>query len=163
MTDRAIIDGSLVDVRNVNQHKCVRLIIDVPAERARQVIDAFGWPTMVSPVSVAIARLVPEAASQEPRSASLPVEPAGADKPYSYAKQLGMLCGDTLFWRFLHKQLRERGMTSIHITSEDDAADGVRYLCGVQSRRDAIAGTEAGEIAFRLITDFKLWRDGAAA
>lgn len=57
MTDAAIIAGALVDMKNVSTHKCMRLIIDVPAENALKVIAAFGWPTMVNPVSVAVARL----------------------------------------------------------------------------------------------------------
>ena len=44
----AAITAMLVDVRNVNAHKCVRLEIHVPAEQAGAVMAAFGWPTMVT-------------------------------------------------------------------------------------------------------------------
>ena len=57
MTEAAIIAGSLVDVRNVGTHKSVKLTIHVPEEHATRVVAAFGWPTGVNPVSVAIARL----------------------------------------------------------------------------------------------------------
>ena len=57
MSDAAIIQGSLIDVRNAGQHKEVILKIAVPAELAMRVLDAFGWPTAVNPVSVAVARL----------------------------------------------------------------------------------------------------------
>jgi hypothetical protein len=155
MTDRAIIDGSLVDVRNVNQHKCVRLIIDVPAERARQVIDAFGWPTMVNPVSVAIARLT-EKASQQPRPVS-PPEPAGAD---NYAKRLGIVCGEPAFWQFVMSRLPRSA--SINVSGEKEAADAVRYLCGVHSRRETIKGTDAGIKARNLLLDYDNWNRGVA-
>ena len=57
MTEAAIISGSLVDVRNVGTHKSVKLTIHVPEEYATKVVAAFGWPTGVNPVHVAIARL----------------------------------------------------------------------------------------------------------
>ena len=58
MTNKAaVITASLVDVRNVAQHKCVRLEVHVPVEQAGEVMAAFGWPTMVDPVPVELARL----------------------------------------------------------------------------------------------------------
>lgn len=57
MTDAAIISGSLVDVRNVGTHKSVKLTIHVPEEYAMKVVEAFGWPTGVNPVPVAIAHM----------------------------------------------------------------------------------------------------------
>src|SRR5260370_631071 len=109
MTAAAIM-GQLVDVKNVNTHKCVRLIIDVPAEYAVKVIDAFGWPTQVNPVPVAIARLTAEAAQpREPAhevaqtspavasvNADTGLAPRRADRraweTMGAAQQAGMLC-----------------------------------------------------------------------
>jgi hypothetical protein len=89
MTDAAIISGSLVDVRNVGSAKSVKLTVHVPEEYARKVIDAFGWPTGATPVSVAIARLderkvMPSASKYEspdttPRTDQSVGVPAGAD------------------------------------------------------------------------------------
>jgi hypothetical protein len=58
------ITGSLVDLKNIAVHKCVRLSIDVPAELAQRVIASFGWPTGQNPVPVAIARIDTEAVEQ---------------------------------------------------------------------------------------------------
>ncbi len=57
MTKPAAITAELVDVRNVGMHKCIKLTLHVPAERAAEVIAAFGWATAVDPVPVALARL----------------------------------------------------------------------------------------------------------
>lgn len=59
MSKTSAIDAYLVDVKNVNTHKVVELKIHVPQERAMEVFELFGWPTMVNPVSIAIARLRP--------------------------------------------------------------------------------------------------------
>ncbi len=65
MSDRpAVIAGNLVDAKNVNTHKVFRLVIDVPAEHAVRVIEAFGWPTMAAPVPVAVARLSKDASGE---------------------------------------------------------------------------------------------------
>ena len=60
MNDAAVIGGSLVDVKNFNTDKSVRLVIDVPAELALRVIEIFGWPTRADPIPVAVARLATE-------------------------------------------------------------------------------------------------------
>lgn len=151
MTRRAIIDGSLVDVRNVNQHKCVRLVVDVPAERAREVIDAFGWPTMVNPVPVAIARLT-EQASQAPRPAEQPTKPAGA--PKSYAQRVALLCKEPRFWRFLSD---EHGSVVGPVKSEADAAEAMRIICGVKSRSEIVEGTGAAATAKLIVGDYDVW------
>src|SRR5215203_874166 len=55
--DPAVIAAKLVSIKNVGTHKSVVLTIHVPEELALRVIQAFGWPTMTSPVDVAIAAL----------------------------------------------------------------------------------------------------------
>jgi hypothetical protein len=67
----AAIMGSLVNLKNVSTHKSLALTIHVPAEAAQQVLAAFGWPTMVDPVPVAIARLEGEAPHEVPRDEPL--------------------------------------------------------------------------------------------
>lgn len=93
MNKPAAIAAQLVDVRNVSTHKCIRMIVEVPAEQAMAVIAAFGWPTGVDPVPVAIARLDLSNARLNGQGAVVqaptPVEAAGLcgetlDRPHSY-------------------------------------------------------------------------------
>jgi hypothetical protein len=49
MTDPAVFQGSLVDLKNVGTHKSVRLIVEVPEEYGEAIVRAFGWPTRVKP------------------------------------------------------------------------------------------------------------------
>jgi len=78
MKNAAAISAQLVDVRNVGQHKCVKLTLHVPAEQAGMVMAAFGWPTQVDPVPVAIARLNPENVKEV-----MPTGPILAGRPTS--------------------------------------------------------------------------------
>lgn len=131
----AAIMASLVDVRNIAAHKCLRLELHVPVEQAGLVVAAFGWPTAADPVPVAIARLVePEAAKEEkPRQKweSLPL-----------SQQAAIRCGEMLFWRFLYEEKNRRA------THPQEAADVVRELCHVKSRAD-IGKTEESAKAWR--------------
>jgi hypothetical protein len=151
----ALIDGMLVDVRNVPSHKCVRLSIEVPAERAREVLEAFGWPTGVDPIPVAVARL--GAASSSGRtpefdSGNAGSIPAAATKAKgTYAQQAGILCQQQAFRRFLGERYQ------YDVPSADHAAVAIREICGVDSRRELIPGTEEGERFRNLKAGFDIW------
>lgn len=134
MTKPAAIFGSLVDLRNVGAHHAVRLTVEVPAELAGQVIEAFGWPTQADPVPVAVARM----------NDVLPPLPAGP-LPISHARQAGTLCRDARFQQFLGA------------TDYDDAARKVRMRCAVKSRGELIAGSPGGALWLDLVRDFEGW------
>lgn len=156
MSAPAVMQGQLVDMKNVAAHKSVRLVIDIPAELAPQVISAFGWPTMVSPVPVAIARLT-EQAGKQPRQGSPQHAPAGA---VNYAQRLGIACNEPAFWAFVQGLLPQKHY--ICVDSEATAADAVRYLCGVKSRSETVKGTPAGDKARDLLLDYDNYVRGAA-
>jgi hypothetical protein len=140
MTEAAIIAGALVDVRNVGTHKSVKLTIHVPEEHATRVVAAFGWPTGVNPVSVAIARLespLPlhsaEAAPRPAPRAPQPL-PAGENKSkrsfdeMAPSQQAGMLSQDRAFRLFLAEKF------DMPIPDPDEAASVIRHHCKVTSR-----------------------------
>jgi hypothetical protein len=122
-----VIQGKLVDARNVASHKCVRLYIDIPAELGASVVKMFGWPTQVEPVDVAVARLdigaikpVVEAPKERRKFADL-----------SPAQQAALTCKEPRFWAWIREERGEDGCDS-----EGDAADYVREFCNVQSRSE---------------------------
>lgn len=150
MNPPAAIMGSLVDAKNVNAHKCVRLSIDVPSEHAAMVLAAFGWPTMADPIPVAIARLTAEPERQ----------PAAIENPTTtttYAQQAGIMAQEPAFVRFLS----ERGL--FPAGDDEDAAEAIRQHCGVKSRRDLIRGTPAGNRFRDLQLDYRNWMAGVDA
>src|SRR5262249_48051552 len=155
MTDAAVIQGSLVDVRNIGHDKAVVLKVHVPAERALAVIEAFGWPTQVNPVAVAIARLVESEVvrsvkSDDPLHDPLHDEVVGGvvagrgGPPASPAAQAGFLCNTPKFQQFVAERISaSKPMGALTEISQKAAADYVREFCGVGTRADIKPGTEA--------------------
>lgn len=150
MEKPAAIMGSLVDAKNVNAHKCVRLSIDVPSEHAAMVLAAFGWPTMADPIPVAIARLANPA---EATAVAIENRSTGT----SYAQQAGIMAQEPAFVRFLS----ERGL--FPAGDDEDAAEAIRQHCGVKSRRDLIRGTAAGDRFRDLQLTYRNWLSGVDA
>jgi len=154
------ITGQLVDVRNIAAHKSARLLIDVPAEQAASIIAAFGWPTMVSPVPVAVARLTnpvmdqSELAGQKQlESASPPLASCAPNSGFdsrdggqpeapkarrhwddlSPAQQCGIRCADPIFRKFLEENYGQE------FNNEDSAAMFMRDYFRIESRSDLTA------------------------
>jgi hypothetical protein len=127
MTDRAALQGQLVDIRNVGTHKSVKLTIHVPEELALSVTEMFGWPTAVNPVSVALARLVEQKKPEQTerrRWHELPV-----------VQQAGIRCNEVAFWQFLAFKLDRK-----QPENEKDAATILRNYFKVNTRKDIPAG-----------------------
>jgi hypothetical protein len=142
MTKPSVIAAYLVDMRNVGAHKSLRLTLHVPEEAALDAIAAFGWPTGVNPVSVALARL-------DPDTAVMPRKELTPDK--KLVRRIGMLCGDPVFQKFMLEDGRARA------ADEEEVAAGVRAFCGVKSRNEIVAGSPARERWDRLDGRFKAW------
>jgi hypothetical protein len=120
----AVIQGSLVDAKNVASHKCVRLSIDVPAEMGTQIVTAFGWPTMAEPVAVAVARLDLTAnGNGKPNDNWKPDE-------INIASLCALVCQKPTFWEYI------RAVKGVPCIGEQDAATYVRRFCIVNTRAD---------------------------
>ena len=160
MTDKAVIQAQLVDVRNVGFNKSVKLTLHVPAEQAHLVMSAFGWPTMIDPVPVAVARLDlkkvagplfddgMQQATTEPK-AKAPRRPVAPEK--RLAQRSAILCGDLPFRKFLEGEVNQP------IMDEATAADVLRKLCGVTSRSELVVGTEEGDRFEQLLGRYAAW------
>ena len=145
---RAVISGSLVDAKNVQTHKSVRLYIDVPAELGEQIVKMFGWPTMAAPVPVAIARLV--APPQQ--------EPANKGRQWeeiSPAEQAGIRCHEWQFRRFLKAK-------DLPVHDEKSAAETIRVLCRIDSRRDLNTNEQAAQKWREIDDEYQRWQARAA-
>jgi hypothetical protein len=164
MTDRRAICGTLVNMKNVGVHKSVALTIHVPQEQALHVTELFGWPTMVDPVPVALARLNQQKGGDaneiQPHNtvALAPGQQPQSDRArksweeMSAAQQAGILCTDPAFRKFIAGV--KYGYPQ-HPLSEEDAAYFVRCHCGVASRshiRDDSAAWRA------LVTGYRAWK-----
>jgi len=142
MTEKpAAIMASLVDVRNIAAHRCVRLEIHVPVEQAALVMQAFGWPTMADPVPVAIARLVPEAEAKAK-------EPAKEKRNFSElspSQRAGLMCKTPAFWTFTHT------------VDEESSATRLRQACKVDSRSQLDNWDNARRAFESIERDYQAW------
>ena len=150
MTKLAAIEGQLVSIKNVSTHKSACLTIHVPEEYALKVIEAFGWPTMVAPVHVAIARMGDGSAGDLPSGST--TTPAAATKEkrkwdeLSIAQQAGIMCNEKGFQRYVSEAVGKRPDE----VDTDAAATYVRTLCGVNSRAH-IEGNETASRKFHAL------------
>lgn len=155
----AAIVASLVDVRNLNTEKSVKLTLHVPAEQAGMVFEAFGWPTATNPVPVALARL------HSPAEPIAKPEAPKERRPFSelpYSQQAAMRCREADFHKFcadcyavLWRNLIGRGSSP-----NDAAADVVRDVCRVTTRTDIEPETMAGKSWEALEAEYWAWQRG---
>jgi hypothetical protein len=160
MTDAAIISGSLVDVRNVGTHKSVKLTIHVPEEHAMRVVAAFGWPTGVNPVSVAIARMTEASAKQPLPSPTVSRIGAGEAERRKFetllpAQQAGILCNEVAFHRFLQEKFYLSWMRCDDFNDQRRSANVIREICEVDSRADI---TRDNALWSALVLAYRLWQ-----
>lgn len=83
-----------------------------------------------------------------------------AEKPAtkSYAQRIGILCNDASFRRYL----REGYWASVNVPmlGVDAAADTIRNICGVTTRKAILPGSAAGEKWRSLEIDYQNWLRG---
>jgi hypothetical protein len=178
------ITGQLVDIHNVATHKCARLTVHVPAEQAASIVAAFGWPTMVDPVPIAIARLTnPPAAETSPHGGQEgkrgPADIAPAPPP-NFREMRGKTETAVVQpeapkperkWRevplsqqaaircgepLFRKYLEARYHGCYN--TDDAAAEKVRHLCRVASRSEISIGDFSGKVWAIIDDDFRAWK-----
>ena len=157
-------------MRNIAAHKCVRLEIHVPVEQAGEVMGAFGWPTMVDPVPVALARLdlsaaKPQEAGPDTRGimnvALEHIEHEEAKKPKRKFNDLGLpqqaaLLGQReAFWTFLVDQEH-----AAQCSDAIQAAAFIRGHCGVASRSELAENSTEADKFLSLKAKFEDWLAG---
>jgi hypothetical protein len=157
------------DWRVVKGRKVVQVVFEVPiesADLAYQVVG--GMPHPGTEAWFGIAKLDPRQQQEEqaaPRKAPVPTaqprqgspttpHPAGAPK-HNYAQRLGIACSQPAFWQFVRGKIPQKHYINVdNVDSEATAADAVRFICGVTSRRDTHVGSPAGDKARDLLLDY---------
>lgn len=165
MADPAVFQGSLVNLKNSPTHKSVILQVEIPEEYGEAIVRAFGWPTRVKPLPVAVARLATEApAAEGNQDWKFPgLMGTAGNKPkrrfddLSPAEQAGIVCKQEDFARFLRstKPYSNAGP----FTADYQPEDLVREICGVKSRADIKEGTNA-HLQWRILMElYRRWQD----
>jgi hypothetical protein len=92
--------------------------------------------------------LFEEKAAAEP-APKAPRAKIAADKRLS--QRAGILCTEMRFWRFLE------GDAGVSVSSENEAAQVLRSMCGVGSRSEIVIGTEEGDRFEQLLGRYAGW------
>jgi hypothetical protein len=149
MADVAVFQGSLVNLKNSPTHKSVILQVEIPEEYGEAIVRAFGWPTRVKPLPVAVARLeegMPKKAEPQPDAT-----PKRFDD-LSPAEQAGILCKEEGFAEFMRY--------AYYLTPPDmSAAEAVRHTCGVKSRKDINPHEPSGRTWADIVRGYRRWQD----
>lgn len=144
--------GDYVDLRFVKGRKVCQVVVELPIERGAEFVAAFGTPNPEASIPVALARLNPEAMQQNAEADEPnPIEQTKAPPHRSWgdlqaSQQAGIRCSEPAFQRFM---LERHGF--------NDAAIGVRTICGVTSRSVLNINDQARWKWHRLAEEFVLW------
>jgi hypothetical protein len=154
--DKAAIAGTYSNFRIVRSRKICVVEIELPIEQAQALITALGLPNPANETWVAVARLQAQtpAKQETPPAASVELPRPFPSLPYS--QQAALRCQDLNFREFLRSEWET-------VKDEEDAADVVRRICGVTSRKDIKPGTKAEKLWLRLNTHYELWQSARAA
>jgi hypothetical protein len=156
MTKLAAIQATFSDWRPVKSRGVLQLVLEVPVEQTKHVLDTLGAPIPGTEKWVGVALISPGSLERDaPRSGAESATPtplkAGGDpgeskRERTLPEKVGMRCNDPTFREWLY---RWSG-----IGGNMDVAGFVRCECGVKSRTEILPGTEAAERWLALETRF---------
>jgi hypothetical protein len=135
-----ITKGTFSDFKIIRTRKVAQLVVEIPIEEADAAVAALGGlPRSDRERWVAVARLDMNAANGQREK----TRRAFCDLPFP--QQAGIKTKDTDFQFWINGGF----------CSEQDCAAGIRKRCGVESRADIVAGSEAGEKWLGLLREFE--------
>jgi hypothetical protein len=149
MTDEpAAIQASFADFRLIKGRKQAQIILEIPIEGADAALAALGGiPQPHAESWVGVARLNGVA-----KPAPEPKEKRKWDD-LKLSMQAGIRCDEPAFQRFM----REVHDSEAHGDDDEDAANAVRYICGVDNRSGLNDNPEAAERWKKLERSYQAW------
>ena len=139
MTDK-VFTGTYSDFKLVKTRQIAQIIIEIPIERAEEVLLKFGVPKPNEEIWVAVAAIKTDKVT-------------GNARALKAIQQAGILCNDYAFGAWL---LKEKGLTEIKPAAAETIQNAIRALTGVKSRSDWRQNEEALLIWERLYKEFKI-------
>ena len=170
MAKRAAISGVYSDLKTVKTRSVCQIVVEIPIERGKEIVDAFGFPQPGSEIHVAIARLNGEAGSNnisaKAPSTEAPVSPTKRSfDELPYSQQAALKCQDAAFQKFIAERDPAFNVASVDIFTNDPeerakqiTAKIVRRYCNVESRSEILPDTDAGERWNSLMDEYHLWQ-----
>lgn len=124
MTKQAVAQGVFAELKSVKTRSVVQMVIEIPIERAAEIVEAFGFPQPGSEVHVAVARLTndnakAEEAKERRRLHDMPV-----------GQQAALACQNAIFRAFVRENFDP------NVRDADHVAEWMRRRFHVRSRRE---------------------------
>lgn len=147
----AAFQGTYSNLTFVKTRSVAVVSVEIPIEEADAFVAAFGTPRPGAEVPVALARIDPTASKARPARthASQPSKRRWAD--LSPAQQAGIRCEEPAFAKFLTDE------TDYKPNGPKEAAESVRELCGVSSRKLIAESPVATAKWVELDARYQLW------
>ncbi len=139
MSDQAVFRATVHGLRTVPSRKVLQIVIETPIEQLPHVASVCEYGAWL-----VVARICSEQGEIE--------KPDRSWNEMSAVEQSGILCKEPSFWKFLEERY------DVAIEDIPAAADQVRELCGVKSRREIIPGTIPEKRWEHLMNDYRVWQ-----
>lgn len=173
MTANAIVDGCYADLKLVKTRSVCQMVIEIPIERAEELVQKFGIPQPGQEIHVAVARLQVPAPDARPKETVEPLSAGAAEvrahkseqareryqqlgKPEQMVADCAMLCADHGFQNWL------RAAGAFVENTAASAAEIVRIKCGIKSRSELASNPAAARKWQQMVTDYDKWRGAMA-
>jgi hypothetical protein len=131
----AAMQADYCDLKIIKTRKVIQVVLEIPQEAGDAFIAAFGLPRSDKNVPVAIARLDLAAKVEKPKGGRL-------------AQRAGIMCSDARFAQFLSESYGYR---------KDRVVEGLREMCGVQSRADLDHNPQAALKFNKIFDEYNAW------
>ena len=161
---QAVFRGTYSDWKPVKTRRVIQIVFEVPWEAHDEAYQALGGmpdPSTERWFGIARIREVPapslsgvsSSGEREPVSDPGLATERGRRKfnELTYAQQAGLRCNDAIYRAFLREAWAAKA------TNADEAAEAIREICQVESRKDIRADTVAEEIWLALEHQFSTW------
>lgn len=150
MTTPSAIQGTFADLKTVKTRSVVQMIIEVPIEQGKQVVDAFGFPQPGSEIPVAVARINP--------SQCKPVQASTSQrKPAAtLAEKMRRLCGVEAFQHFMQSKSDGGWDASVPVTNKYERTSArVKHFCMIKSKAELDTNPEAAKRCNTLLAEYE--------
>ena len=120
MSAERVITGTYSDFKIIKTRQVAQVVIEVPLERSKDVIDKFGLPMPNEELWLAVAAIKSERATDNARASKA-------------IQQAGIVCKDATFGVFLKNQKK---LSDVNPADHSTIENAVRAITGVQSRAE---------------------------
>lgn len=147
-----VLRASYADLKTVKTRSTVQIILEMPIEALTEVVGLLGAPVPGNEVWVAIARLKTAAEPVAQIEHANDEEPNRPPRPLSQVA--AFLCTVQAFKRYIF----EKAATGWdHVPNTEEAADWLRSVCQVQSRRELDSNVAAARRFREIRSGYDVW------